>query len=125
MKNMLLLDGEIIQDITVSVAFPKKRAPFRHFALINCDAKLPIEALFGLDGKLLLALVFAAKPLTLKELSEIVDTPTSCAFRSLRRLNHMGLVEKPGRGIYRASRSLVHYGRWKRVDDAQEAEADA
>jgi len=125
MKNALLIDGEIVKDITVSVAFPKRRAPFRHFALINCDAKLPIDALFGLDGKLLLALVFAAKPLKLKELSEIVGTPTSCAFRALRRLHHMQLVEKPGRGTYRASRSLVHYGRWKRIDDEVEGQEES
>jgi len=113
MKNVVISDGEIIQNLDVLVYFPKKRAPFRRFAVINLGVELPVSELSGLEGRLLLQLIFSAKPLALKDLARIVGTPTSCAVRSLNRLISLQLVEKPDRGIYRASKSLVHYGKWK------------
>lgn len=119
-KNFALIDGEIIQQLEVAVIFPRKKAPFKRFALVNCGRKLPIAELSGLEAKLLLTLVFGANTFTLKDLAEIVGTPTSCAARSLRRLVDLTLVEKLGRGNYRASRFLVHYGKWKAENESQE-----
>ena len=124
MKNVVTLDGEIIQNLDVLVFFPKKRAPFLRFAVINVGRKLPVSELSGLEGKLLLQLIFFAKPLALKDLARIVGTPTSCAVRSLNRLISLGLVEKPDRGIYRASRDLVHYGRWPQKEIGQKGNAE-
>jgi predicted transcriptional regulator len=113
MKNVLLYNGEIIQDLEVAVFYPRRRAPFRKFAIVNLDADLAVSKLSGLDAKILLQLVFCAKPMGLKDLAQLVGTPTSCASRSLKRLVELKKVEKLGRGTYQASRKIVHYGRWK------------
>jgi hypothetical protein len=116
MKNVLVYNGEIIQDLEVVVFFPKRQAPFRKFAIVNLGADLVVSKLSGLDAKILLQLVFCAKPMRLKDLAQLVGTPTSCASRSLKRLIELKKVEKLGRGTYRACRNLVHYGSWKAIE---------
>jgi len=113
MKKLVSSDGKIIQNLEVAVFFPRKRAPFKQFAVLNLGRKLPVSKLSGLEAKILLQLVFSAKPITLKDLADIVGTPTSCASRAVKRLVELQTVEKLGRGIYQASRDLVHYGSWK------------
>jgi predicted transcriptional regulator len=112
METIVSSNGHIIENLEVTVLFPRKRAPFSDFAMINLNRTLPIHELSGLEAKILLQLVFVAKPLRLKDLAQLVGTPTSCAARALSNLMSLALVEKPDRGIYRASKGLVHYGRW-------------
>jgi len=112
-KNLLSYNGEIIQNLEVVVFFPKKQAPFKEFAIVNLRTDLSVSELSGLDAKILLQLILSAKPMRLKDLAQLVGTPTSCASRSLRRLVDSRKVEKLGRGTYRASRNIVHYGSWK------------
>jgi hypothetical protein len=112
MRALLSVNGELIEGLEVSVFFPRRQAPFRRFALINLNKEIPLGKLSGLEAKILLVLILQAKPLALKHLAQLVGTPTSCAVRALNRLLDCHLVEKPDRGIYRASRDIVHYGKW-------------
>jgi len=112
MRTFLLSNGEVVENLEVCVIFPKKKAPFKRFALVNLSKEVPLGELSGLESKILLALILQAKPLALKDLAQLVGTPTSCAVRALNRLLDCHLVEKPDRGIYRASRGIVHYGKW-------------
>ena len=117
-QNGLLVDGKPVKDVTVYVAFPKRQAPYKRFALVNLAAKVNLNEIRGQEAKFLLSLIFSRKPCVgLKELALAVGIPTANARRALRRLVEIGLVEQPKRGLYRCSRSLRHFGAWMEEEE--------
>jgi hypothetical protein len=113
-KHKLLADGKPIKDVTVYVAFPRKQAPYGRFAIVNLKAAIDFKEISGQEAKFLLSLLLWEKHhARLKELALAVGTPTANARRALRRLVELKLVEQPDRGLYRCSRILRHFGRWK------------
>ena len=112
MKNFVVANGEVLRDITVHVAFKKRRAPFTSFALLNLDTRLDLAGMSGQQAKLLLALLFRPTGGTLKELALAVGTSPASANRALGELVRAGKVERPKHGYYRVSKSLLHFGRW-------------
>jgi predicted transcriptional regulator len=117
-QNGLLVDGKPVKDVTVYVAFPKRQAPYKRFAVVNLNAKVNLNEIRGQEAKFLLSLIFSRKPcVSLKELALAVGIPTANARRALRRLVEIGLVEQPKRGLYRCSRSLRHFGAWMEEEE--------
>ena len=117
-RNNLLVDGKPVKDVTVYVAFPKRQAPYKRFAVVNLNAKVNLNEIRGQEAKFLLSLIFSRKPcVSLKELALAVGIPTANARRALRRLVEIGLVEQPKRGLYRCSRSLRHFGAWMEEEE--------
>jgi predicted transcriptional regulator len=113
------VDGKPVKDVTVYVAFPKRQAPYKRFAVVNLNAKVNLNEIRGQEAKFLLSLIFSQKSCVgLKELALAVGTPTANARRALRKLVELGLVEQPERGLYRCSRKLRYFGIWK--EEAEE-----
>jgi len=113
-RNNLLVDGKPVKDVTVYVAFPKRQAPYKRFAVVNLNAKLNLNEIRGQEAKFLLSLIFSRKSCVgLKELALAVGIPTANARRALRRLVEIGLVEQPARGQYRCAKTLRYFGIWE------------
>jgi len=119
-RNNLLVDGKPVKDVTVYVAFPKRQAPYKRFAVVNLGAKLNLNEIRGQEAKFLLSLIFSKTSCVgLKELALAVGIPTANARRALRRLVEIGLVEQPARGQYRCAKNLRYFGTWKE-EEAEE-----
>jgi hypothetical protein len=101
--------------VSLSVKTWRRRsAPYSKWALINLEGPTTelIRTLNQTQSRILLALIFAAKPLRLKDLAAIVGVPTSQACREAKPLLERGLVEKV-EGRYQASTLVRWTGRWE------------
>jgi len=92
----------------------RRTVPYLKWALINLEG--PVLDLVGTlnqtQGRILLALIFAAKPLRLKDLAAIVGAPTSQTCREARALVECGVVEKAD-GRYQVAQLIRWTGKWK------------
>jgi len=94
----------------------RRNAPYAKWALVNLEGPTTelIKTLNQTQGRILLALIFATKPLRLKDLAAIVGTPTSQACRAAKVLVEFGLVEKVD-GRYQVSTLIRWIGAWKHL----------
>jgi len=113
MKNLMVANGQKVDDVTVYVAFPRRRAPFNRFALINLKCEVDLKAMSGIETKVLFSLLFSPNGLRLKDLALSIGSCPSSTSRAIRVLLEKGMVERLDRGQYRASRRLLHFGRWQ------------
>jgi len=92
----------------------RRTAPYTKWAVINLEGPTTelIKSLNQTQGRILLALIFATKPLRLKDLAAIVGTQTSQACREAKALVESGLVEKVD-GRYQLSKLIRWIGTWK------------
>jgi hypothetical protein len=114
MKRIFVSDeqGEPINGLQVTISYPRKRAPYARFKVINLNRELDFSSLTGLQAKVLLALLWAPTELETKEIAALVGCTTSAACRALASLTTRGLVTKVSRGQYQVNSSLAHFGRW-------------
>jgi len=91
----------------------RRRAPYAKWAIVNLEGPIIdlVKNLNQTQGRILLALIFAAKPLRLKDLAMIVGVPTSQACREVRSLLGFGVVEKV-EGRYKATTLIRWMGGW-------------
>ena len=117
MQNVMIANGRKVDEVTVYVAFPRKRAPFNRFALINLNCEVDLKTVSGLEAKVLFSLLFSPNGLRLKDLALSIGSYPSSTSRAIRGLLEKNLVERLDRGQYRVSRRLLHFGRWQ--EDAE------
>jgi len=94
----------------------RRTAPYAQWALINLEGTVlgKISGLNQTQGRILLALIFSANPLRLKDLASIVGAPTSQVCREAKALVETGLIEKVD-GRYRPATLVRWIGRWKQA----------
>jgi hypothetical protein len=105
-------EGKPVRDLRVTIAYARKRAPFRRFKLLSLDREVELATLTGLQAKILLALLFSPSPLCVKEIAALAGCTTSAACRALTGLAIQGLVVKVSRGLYNVKSDLAHFGSW-------------
>jgi hypothetical protein len=94
----------------------RRSAPYAKWGIINLEGPVlsQISNLNQTQGRILLALIFSANPLRLKDLSAIVGAPTSQVCRAAKVLVETGLAEKVD-GRYRPTTLVRWIGRWKQI----------
>ena len=105
-------EGKPLRDLRVTIAYARKRAPFKRFKLLSLDRKVELAGLTGLQAKVLLALLFSPTPLATKEIAALAKATSAATCRALTGLAIQGLVVKVSRGLYGVKSDLAHYGRW-------------
>jgi hypothetical protein len=105
-------EGKPLRDLRVTIAYARKRAPFKRFKLLSLDREVELAGLTGLQAKVLLALLFSPAPLSTKEIAASVQATKAATCRALTGLAIQGLVVKVSRGLYGVKSDLAHYGRW-------------
>jgi hypothetical protein len=114
MKRIFVSDeqGEPINGLQVTISYPRKRAPYARFKVINLNRELDFSSLTGLQAKVLLALLWAPTELETKEIAALVGSTTNAACRALSSLTTRGLVVKVSHGRYYVKSDLAHFGKW-------------